>query len=146
MPSSLNINTCILSKLLDRFQQNFIQWQTPPNTLRGWSKHAHEKYKIADSYRFWKSLTTAKICFSKQTARRPWKFTLTSKLIRAGNQTCLPCEFGVNPFSGFRDILHKQKDTGNAKNRTLRSSLFAAKIANRNISLWFQQSTRDFVK
>ena len=34
----------------------------------------------------------------------PWPLTLAFKLVRASDQTCLPCEFGANPFSGSRDI------------------------------------------
>ena len=34
--------TCILSKLLHRFQPNFAQWKRPPKTLRGWSKHEYK--------------------------------------------------------------------------------------------------------
>jgi len=30
--------------------------------------------------------------------------TVTFKLVRASDQTRLPCEFGTNPFSGSRDI------------------------------------------
>jgi len=36
-------------------------------------------------------------------SRWPWPLTLTFTLVRARDQTRLPCEFGVNPFSGFRD-------------------------------------------
>jgi len=36
--------------------------------------------------------------------------TLTSKLVRARDQTRLPCEFGANPFSGFGDISHTNKN------------------------------------
>jgi len=35
--------------------------------------------------------------------------TLTFKLIRARDQTRLPCEFGANPFSGSRDISYTNK-------------------------------------
>ena len=34
----------------------------------------------------------------------PWPLTLTLKLVRARDQTRLPCEFGGNPFSGSWDI------------------------------------------
>jgi len=34
--------------------------------------------------------------------------TLTFKLVRARDQTRLPCEFSENPFSGSRDIFHTQ--------------------------------------
>jgi len=47
--------------------------------------------------------------YQTQAARRPPKgpenaaflslVTLTLKLVTARNQTCLPCEFGANPFS-----------------------------------------------
>jgi len=51
----------------------------------------------------------------------PWPLTLTFKLIRARNQTRLPCEFGTNLFSGSRDIwgTNRQKVTDSVKNRTL---------------------------
>ena len=43
------IKTCIISKVLYRFQPNFGQWKRPPNALcDGWSKHAHHKSKMAD--------------------------------------------------------------------------------------------------
>jgi len=47
--------------------------------------------------------------YQKYTAWRPSKglknaVTLTFKLVRAMDQTGLPCEFGSNPFSGSRDI------------------------------------------
>jgi len=35
---------------------------------------------------------------------------LTFKLVRARDQTRLPCEFGTNPFSGSRDILYTNKN------------------------------------
>jgi len=38
----------------------------------------------------------------------PSLLTLTFKLVQAKDQTRLPCEFGANPFSGSRDIWHKQ--------------------------------------
>jgi len=38
-----------------------------------------------------------------------WLLTLTFKLVRARDQTHLSCEFGVNPFSGSRDILCTNK-------------------------------------
>ena len=48
-------------------------------------------------------------CFPNITARRPPKLTLTFKLVRARDQTRLPCEFGANLFSGSRDISHTNK-------------------------------------
>ena len=36
--------------------------------------------------------------------------TLTFKLVRARNQSCLPCEFGANPFSGSQDISYTNKN------------------------------------
>jgi len=36
--------------------------------------------------------------------------TLTFKLVRASNQTRLPCEFGANLFSGSRDISYTDKN------------------------------------
>jgi len=37
--------------------------------------------------------------------------TLTFKLVRAKDQTRLPCEFGANPFSVPDYFMHKQKIT-----------------------------------
>jgi len=34
----------------------------------------------------------------------PWPLTWTFKLVWVRDQTCLPCEFGANPFSSSRDI------------------------------------------
>ena len=49
-----NIKTCMLSKLLHQIQPNFVQWQRPPNTLRGWSKGAYNKSKMVISrQRLW---------------------------------------------------------------------------------------------
>jgi len=44
--------------------------------------------------------------------------------VRARDQTCLPCEFGANPFRGSRDISYtnKKMQTDGAKSRTFRSS------------------------
>jgi len=44
---------------------------------------------------------------------------LTFKLVRAREQTCLPCEFGANAFSGSRDVWVKDS----TKNRILCSLL-----------------------
>ena len=38
-----------------------------------------------------------------------WSLTLTFKLVRARNQTRLPCEFGANPFSSSRNISQAYK-------------------------------------
>jgi len=55
-----------------------------------------------------------------------WPLTLAFKLIRARDQTCLPCELGANPFSGSRYISYTNiKVPDSAKNRTLRSLLRA---------------------
>jgi len=35
--------------------------------------------------------------------------TLTIKLVRGRDQTCLPCEFGANPFSSSQDISYTNK-------------------------------------
>jgi len=51
---------------------------------------------------------------------------LTFKLVRARDQTRLPCEFGANPFSGSRHISYTKSHS--ARNKTLRSSLRAVKI------------------
>jgi len=58
-----------------------------------------------------------------------WLLTLIFKLLRARDQTRLPCEFHANQFSGSGDISHTNKKvTDSAKNRTLRSLLRAVKI------------------
>jgi len=55
-----------------------------------------------------------------------WPLTLAFKLVRARDQTCLPCELGANSFSGSRDISYTNiKVPDSAKNRTLRSLLRA---------------------
>jgi len=56
--------------------------------------------------------------------------TLTFKLVRARNQTRLPCEFGANPFSGSQYISYANKKTTDwrRQNRTFRRSLRAVKI------------------
>jgi len=55
-----------------------------------------------------------------------WPFTLAFKLIPARDQTRLPCEFGANLFSSFRDIWFTNKKViDSSKNRTLCSSLCA---------------------
>ena len=47
---------------------------------------------------------------------------------RPSEETRLPCEFGADPFSGFRNISYTNKKvTDTAKNRTLCSSLRAVK-------------------
>ena len=51
-----------------------------------------------------------------------WPWLLTFKLVRARDQTPLPCKFGANPFSYSRDIWVTNKKkliTDSAKNRTL---------------------------
>jgi len=58
----------------------------------------------------------------------PWPLTLTFKLVRARDQTCFPCEFGTNLFRCTQGISNKQK-SHSAKNRSLRSSLCAVKMA-----------------
>jgi len=53
--------------------------------------------------------------------RWSWLSTLTFKLFPARDQTRRPSEFGVNPFSGSRNISYTNKKvTDSAKNRTLR--------------------------
>jgi len=49
---------------------------------------------------------------------RPWPLTLTFKLVRVSEQTCLPCEFGANPFSRSRDIWFTNKKTQTKKSQT----------------------------
>jgi len=41
----------------------------------------------------------------------PWPSTLLFKVVRARDQTCLPCEFGANPFSHSWDIWFTNKKT-----------------------------------
>jgi len=50
--------------------------------------------------------------------------TLTFKLIRASDETRLPCEVDAHPLSGSGDISYtnKKTQTDGAKNRTSRSS------------------------
>jgi len=59
----------------------------------------------------------------------PWPLTLTFELVSAKDQTRLPCQFGANPFSGFRDISYTNEKSHSAKNRILRSSLRAVMIS-----------------
>ena len=40
-----------------------------------------------------------------------WPLISTFKLVRAKDQTRLPCEFGANPFSGSRNISYTNKNT-----------------------------------
>ena len=53
-----------------------------------------------------------------------WPLTLTSKLVRARDQTRVPGEYSANPFSGSRDISYtnEQKSYRQRQKRTLRSS------------------------
>ena len=60
--------------------------------------------------------------------------TLTFKLVRARDQTRLPCEFGANPFSGFRDISYTQKSYS-TNYRTFRSLLCVVISANLAVSI-----------
>jgi len=67
-----------------------------------------------------------------------WPLTLTFKLLRARDQTSLPCEFGANQFTGSRDISYTKKQTkpnkkatNSAKNRTLRIPLPAVLKCNK---------------
>ena len=55
----------------------------------------------------------------------PWHLTLTFKVVRARDQTRLPCEFCANPSSGSGDISHtnNKNHTDDTKNRTFHSSL-----------------------
>jgi len=64
-----------------------------------------------------------------------WPWPLTFKLVRARDQTRLPCEFVANPFGGSRDISYTNKKSQSAKNRTLRSSLRAF-VNNSNSINW----------
>ena len=62
----------------------------------------------------------------------PWPLTFTFKLVRARDQTCLPCEFGTNQFSGSQDISYTNKKTQSdgKKNRTFHSSLHVVTTEN----------------
>jgi len=62
---------------------------------------------------------------SDQLRAGPSYLTLTFKLVRARNQTRLPCELGANPFSGDISHTNKTPQTDGAKNGTFRSSLRA---------------------
>ena len=53
-PIEQNIETCILWKLLHRFQPNFAQHLRPPSAHRGWSKYTPNKFKMADGRHFLK--------------------------------------------------------------------------------------------
>ena len=44
--------TCILSKLMYRFQLNFAQHQGPPSAHRGWSKYAPNEFKMSGGRHF----------------------------------------------------------------------------------------------
>jgi len=70
-PNSPNIKTCILSKLLHRFQWNFAQWQRPPNVLRGWFKHPYYKSKMADGGHFLKK-SKNRALFQQRLDRSLW--------------------------------------------------------------------------
>jgi len=48
-----------------------------------------------------------------------WPLTLIFKLVRATDQTRLPCKFGANPFSGSRDISYTNKLTAQKQNLPL---------------------------
>ena len=76
----------------------------------------------------------------------PWPLTFdldihTPAVLRARDQTRLPCEFGANPLRGSRDISYTNKQTKKSqtaqKNRTLRSSLRAVKCVEYNgVTRW----------
>jgi len=51
-PNSHNMEARISSKLHNRLQPNFAKQLRPPNFLRGWSKHMHNKSKMADVRHF----------------------------------------------------------------------------------------------
>jgi len=42
-----------------------------------------------------------------------WPWPSTSKLVQARDQTCLPCEFGANPYSCSRYFIHKRRQKRN---------------------------------
>ena len=46
--------------------------------------------------------------------------TLTFKLVRARDQTCLPCEFVANQFTGSRDISHTNKSHRECQKQNLK--------------------------
>jgi len=58
----MNANTCILLKLLHRFQPNFARDKfIPPDTRPGWSKHAQNKFKMAGGHHFEKNIKNRRI-------------------------------------------------------------------------------------
>jgi len=81
--------------------------------------------------------------YQTQTARRPpkgpknavfcpwWPWHLTFKRVYARDQTCLPCEFGANPFSRSRDISYTHKKTTDWWRQKRNLSLFT--VCGKNI-------------
>ena len=49
----------------------------------------------------------------------PWPLTLTFELVSAKDQTRLPCQFGANPFSGFRDISYTNEKKSQRQKQNL---------------------------
>ena len=65
-----NIETCILSKQLRRFQPNFTKWYRSQSAHHGWSKYMCNKSKMVDEHHFEK-LTY--IAISSQPFDRFWQ-------------------------------------------------------------------------
>jgi len=61
--------------------------------------------------------------------------TLTFKLVQARDQTCLPCEFGANPFSSSRDISYTNKKTTDWRRQKQNLQQFIACSEELNTSL-----------
>jgi len=92
-----------------------------------------------------------------ETARRPpkgpknvvfvpgdldlWPLTLTFKLVRARDQTHLPCEFGANPFSVSRDISYANKKSYRQRQKQDLTQFTACGKDNKN----FQETTGNVI-
>ena len=118
--------------LLPKFHEN------PPITfwLMFTNKQIEAKYVLLDTNRT-QAAERAETAVFVPGDLDLWPLTLTFKLTRTRKQTRLPCEFGVNPFSGSRDISYtnKKTQTDDAKNRTFRSSVRAVKMAMKTVTL-----------
>ena len=62
----------------------------------------------------------------------PFLSLMTFKVLQGRDQTCLPCEFDANLFSGSRDISYTNKKTDGAKTNLLQ---FTACSKNQNCNL-----------
>jgi len=75
------------------------------------SVHSHHSATATERSRL---LPRDVICSEHITMHFQWggnlsPVTLTFKLVRARDQTCLACEYGTNPFSSSGDILFTNK-------------------------------------